>query len=127
MTESSSSSVPERPPWQFKPGRSGNPGGRPKELLNAQRLAREYTPQAIEALVRGLKDPKHYVAAATALLDRAWGKPVQPLASDEERPAKIEFSWAPASSPADAVVAAPAAATIDAEARPLSLIWENDC
>jgi hypothetical protein len=44
-------------------------------LLSAQKLAREYTPQAIEALVRGLNDPKHYVAAAIALLDRGWGRP----------------------------------------------------
>jgi hypothetical protein len=86
MTESSSSSVSDRPSWQLKPGQSGNPGGRPKELLSAQKLARAYTTEAIEALVRGLKDPKHYVAAATALLDCGWGKPVQPVANEDNSP-----------------------------------------
>ena len=32
-------------PWQ--PGRSGNPGGRPKAALDIQALAREHTPDAI--------------------------------------------------------------------------------
>ena len=34
----------------FKKGRSGNPGGRPKEIGEVRELARQYTPQAIEAL-----------------------------------------------------------------------------
>jgi hypothetical protein len=46
-------------------------------------LAREYTVEAIETLARLLKDekatPAAQVAAATALLDRGWGRPVQQL------------------------------------------------
>ena len=34
------------------------------------------------ALVRGLKHPKLFVAAATALLDRGFGKPTQPIEGD---------------------------------------------
>jgi hypothetical protein len=77
MTENSSGSVSERPSWQFKPGRSGNPGGRPKAALDVQELARTHTTAAIRALARGLSDPKQYVAAANALLDRAYGRPAQ--------------------------------------------------
>jgi hypothetical protein len=64
--------------------------------VDVQKLARSHTPEAIEALVRGLKDPKHYVAAASALLDRGWGKPTVVLAGDTERPIAIDFTWAPA-------------------------------
>ena len=56
----------------FKPGQTGNPGGRPKGI---EALAREYTGEALEALVAALRSPKERVPAAIALLDRGWGKP----------------------------------------------------
>ena len=56
----------------FKPGQSGNPGGRPKGI---EALAREHTPAALAALVDALRSPKERVPAAVALLDRGWGKP----------------------------------------------------
>ena len=66
----------------FKPGQSGNPSGRRKDRT-VKMLAREYTVEAIETLARILKDekatPAAQVAAATALLDRGWGRPVQQL------------------------------------------------
>jgi hypothetical protein len=64
------------------PGRSGNAGGRPRAALNVQELARQHTEQAVRALVEALRDPKLKVAAATALLDRGWGRPIQPLQSE---------------------------------------------
>lgn len=51
-------------------------------MLDVQALAKEHTVEAIEALVRGLRDPKLYVQAAEALLSRAWGKPVQAVTAD---------------------------------------------
>lgn len=72
---------PQLTPW--RKGQSGNPAGRPKGI---ERLAREHTEEAIAALVRGLKDPKQYVAAAVALLDRGWGKPKQTIQGDAENP-----------------------------------------
>lgn len=67
----------------FTKGQSGNPGGRPKALRDVQELARKATPAAIKTLTtiaQGEKFPAAArVSAATALLDRAWGKPCQPV------------------------------------------------
>ena len=72
----------------FVKGRSGNPGGRPKALEDVQSLARGYTRTAIEALVSVTKKgpPAARVAAASAILDRAWGKPPQKLMGDPHSP-----------------------------------------
>lgn len=77
----------------FEPGKSGNPGGRPKLDVRVKELAREYTEQAIQALVDALNDDKTRVAAATALLDRAWGKPAQAITNDGEEAFKMEVTW----------------------------------
>jgi hypothetical protein len=67
----------------FKPGQSGNPGGRPKAVVEVQHLARAETVGSIRALVRVRDDkkapPAAVVAAATALLDRGWGRPKQEI------------------------------------------------
>lgn len=68
-------------PWQK--GQSGNPGGGKRQELadgrTLRELAREHTPAAIKALVGALADPTGAVrvSAATAILDRGWGKPAQ--------------------------------------------------
>jgi hypothetical protein len=85
LSEATENSLPkvaeEGKPWRFKPGQSGNPGGRPKGVEEVQRLAREHTPTALQALVKiataGRSEPAR-VMAANSLLDRGWGKPVQP-------------------------------------------------
>ncbi len=68
---------------RFKPGQSGNPSGRAKADKTVKALAREHTAAAIERLVSIVKDdsasPSAQVQAATALLDRGWGKPLQQL------------------------------------------------
>jgi hypothetical protein len=77
-------------PTTWKPGQSGNPSGRPKQNPLAQELARAYTEQAVQALAEILGDPeadqRAKIAAAQALLDRAWGKPAQTLLGDPESP-----------------------------------------
>jgi hypothetical protein len=70
-------------------------------------LARTHTPAAINALAAALNNPRERVAAATVLLDRAWGKAPQVVVGDEERPLSIHFTWATAD---------PTAAVIDGEA-----------
>ena len=71
----------------FKPGQSGNPGGRPKGVIEVQELARTNAPDAIAALVRVMKDgasESARVAAATALLDRGYGKALQSVSVKDE-------------------------------------------
>src|SRR5450631_3407093 len=64
---------------RFLPGHSGNPSGRPKVVAHIQELARQHAPQALAALVEiatsGVSESAR-VAAACALLDRGYGKPV---------------------------------------------------
>ena len=73
----------------FKPGRSGNPGGRPKIIAHIRDLARQYTEVAIKALVDIVKSKKSPPAArafaANSLLDRGYGKPTQ-YVKDEANP-----------------------------------------
>lgn len=67
----------------FKPGQSGNPGGRPGGRTGIQEIARSHTEDAIQALVEIVGNKKApaaaRVSAASALLDRGYGKPAQTL------------------------------------------------
>lgn len=65
----------------FKPGQSGNPGGRPKALVSLVELARSQTEASILTLI-AIRDKENApegarVSAAQALLDRGWGKAPQ--------------------------------------------------
>ena len=74
---------------RWLPGSSPNPGGRPKIIEDIRDLAREHTETAINALVHIAESGKQEsarVAAASALLDRGWGKPTQPLSGDVAMP-----------------------------------------
>jgi uncharacterized protein DUF5681 len=70
----------------WEPGRSGNPRGRPKVVAEVRDLARHHTSAAIGVLTAIMNDPKvaaaARVTAATAILDRGWGKPQQPIDAD---------------------------------------------
>lgn len=79
---------------KFQPGRSGNPGGRPKEHAEVKEMARAHTAAAIERLAFWLMsdEPKASIAAATALLDRAWGKATQAISGEDGKPIDINLN-----------------------------------
>lgn len=88
---------------RFKPGQSGNPGGRCAKKITVTRdgveiettvqaLAQEETERALQALVAVATTSRSdaaRVSAATALLDRGWGKPAQMIVGDPENPIPI--------------------------------------
>ncbi len=83
MAENSQKTTRRRGPGRpFKPGQSGNPGGRPLEAVHIRDLARQRTAKALTILenimCRG-KTEAARVRAAEVLLDRGWGRPGQPL------------------------------------------------
>lgn len=65
----------------FQKGKSGNPGGRPKENPELKELAREFTAEAVKRLAFWLRsdNARASVSAAGILLDRGWGKPDQKI------------------------------------------------
>ena len=74
---------------RWLPGSSANPGGRPAVLTDVRNLARQHTPAAVAKLAHIMekgKSEQACIAAASALLDRGWGRPTQPIAGDDDMP-----------------------------------------
>lgn len=78
----------------FEKGQSGNPGGRPKAVLEIQELCRALTPKGVKRLeaIIDSDDAPHaaQVAAVREIFDRAWGKAPQAITGEGgEGPAQV--------------------------------------
>jgi len=86
----------------FEKGKSGNPGGRPKEMAGlAEAIRKEFEADIAkggihEAIKRGFDlirfspEPKDKLAALKLMLEYGYGKPTQPMEfSGEDGPLKI--------------------------------------
>ena len=80
---------------RFKPGVSGNSGGRPKAVREVEALARQRTAEAIGTLVHWMRSDNGAAAvkAAALLLDRGWGRaPVEVTVEDVTPQPKPDLS-----------------------------------
>lgn len=75
---------------RWRPGRSPNPGGRPKREAELRELAQEDCPRAIARLAELMEseDGATAIAACKSILDRGCGRPAQAIA--------VEHTSAPA-------------------------------
>jgi len=78
---------------RFAPGVSGNPSGRPKLPAEIKEMFQAKAPEAFEVLCRHLnaKDPRVAVAAATQILDRAYGRPVQQVDANINEESNVRY------------------------------------
>jgi hypothetical protein len=84
MSQNTQETKRKAPKTAFKPGQSANPGGRPKktpEELDLIAACKAKTPDALNVIVdimqNGEKEATR-LAAAQSIIERAYGKPVQP-------------------------------------------------
>lgn len=85
--QTSNSGKRKAPKTAFKPGVSGNPGGRAKVVGELRDLARTHTATALNTLIELMQhDPngKVRLEAANAVLDRGYGKPSQSVSVDAD-------------------------------------------
>jgi hypothetical protein len=84
------------PKTAFKKGVSGNPGGRPKrtaEELDLIAACKGRTPAAlavIESIMMEGENERNKLSAAMAIIERGYGKPVQPVEASGPNGGPIE-------------------------------------
>lgn len=65
----------------WKPGQSGNPGGRKKSDPRLIEACRSHTPEAVAVLISIMRNKKATpgvrLCAVREIFDRAWGRPMQ--------------------------------------------------
>lgn len=85
------------PKTAFTKGKSGNPGGRPAktvEELDLIAACKEKTPEALGVILHVMnfgEQEKNRMMAAQSIIERAYGKPVQP--QDVAHSGVVAFGW----------------------------------
>lgn len=81
------------PVKKFQPGKSGNPGGRPKMDAEVQEMLKAATPKAVASLIEIAEDgtarKSDRIRAIEIILDRVYGKSPQPIVGDEDSAAIV--------------------------------------
>jgi hypothetical protein len=92
LRQNTADQVLRLPRGRWAQGQSPNPGGRPKVAGAVRELARQHAEMAIITLVeiceRGESESAR-IAAAVALLDRAWGKPTVAMEVHDPGPPSV--------------------------------------
>jgi hypothetical protein len=82
----------------FKPGKSGNPDGRPKLPPELKDTLRGLSPRAVEILTEIMENPESQPAAriraAEIILNRAYGMPLQEIDATIKKARPIVFDSA---------------------------------
>ena len=78
MSDQNKAKQEKRVGHRWKPGQSGNPGGRPKTVAEIRELLKSHAPMAVARLVElaGSKNEAVAERAASAILDRAGIRPI---------------------------------------------------
>ncbi len=80
----------------FTPGFDArrNCGGRPRRPAELVEALRKAEPEAVEVLVRLMRSARSEsvrLAAASAILDRLYGRPTQPMVDESDEPRELEI------------------------------------
>lgn len=82
----------------FPPGKSGNPGGRPKYPEEFKELAKNHSLDALKVVIDISENPdakdSDRIKAAELIIDRGFGRPQQSSQIEIEGPQTIEVTFA---------------------------------
>jgi hypothetical protein len=82
----------------FQPGKTGNPGGRPKkteEERTLEQMCRDKTPDALGVLIQIMESgeqERNRMTAAMAIIERGYGKAVQPTTIGNPDGSKMDMN-----------------------------------
>jgi len=78
----------------FKAGQSGNPGGKPKMSEGLTKILKKGADEALLQVIKlsqKAQSDKIKLAACQYLIDRQYGKAVQPIGNDDDQPFLVKW------------------------------------